>query len=108
MDVSAEHLIEHQPGAVHLHYSSHHSRSAMRNRVFCHAGAALLLAAAVSGCTKAQLNSESPAYAVLDEITAASGAEPSKFSGTLASDVLTMVKKTVNGQQVLVPTIFED
>lgn len=80
----------------------------MRDRVFYRAGAALLLAAAVNGCTKAQLASESPAYAVIDEITASSGAEPGRFTGILASDVQTMVKRNVNGNVVLIPTIFED
>jgi hypothetical protein len=80
----------------------------MRNRAIQFGSAALLLSLAVNGCTKAQTSSESTAYAVLDALSAASGAEPTKFAGTLASDVLTLVKKTENGKEVRVPTIFED
>jgi hypothetical protein len=68
----------------------------------------LLLAATFSGCTKAQTASESASYAILDQLSAASGATPTLFAGQLASDVLTLVKQTTNGKQVDVPTIFED
>ena len=61
-----------------------------------------------SSCTKGQLEGQSSAYAIVDALSAASGAEPSKFSGALASDVLTMVRKTIDGKAVFVPTIFED
>jgi hypothetical protein len=74
------------------------------------AAAALTLAALVplAGCTSAQRQGEATSYVIVDQITAASGATPAQFSGTLASDVQTMVKVTENGQQVKVPTIFED
>jgi hypothetical protein len=61
-----------------------------------------------SSCTKGQLEGQSSAYAIVDSLSAASGAEPTKFSGALASDVLTNVKKSVNGASILIPTIFED
>jgi hypothetical protein len=41
-------------------------------------------------------------------LQAASGAQPTTFSGTLPSDVQTYVNATVNGTQVRVPTVFED
>jgi hypothetical protein len=41
-------------------------------------------------------------------LEAAPGAEPGKFGGTLLSDVITLVKKTVNGAEARVPTVFND
>jgi len=61
-----------------------------------------------SGCTKAQTQGVSPAYLIIDTLSAASGAKPSEFGGTLSSDVLTYVKKTVDGQSTLVPTVYAD
>ena len=68
-----------------------------------------LCAAALAGCAGGALGqSRSPAYLVIDSLQGASGATPDKFGGTLGSDVITNVKKQVNGQQVEVPTIFDD
>ena len=64
-------------------------------------------ALAVSGCGRTDLG-RSPSQIVIDSFQAASGAKPGDFSNTLDSDVLTMVKKTVGGQQIEVPTIFND
>ncbi len=71
-------------------------------------GAAILLAFAVSGCTRAQLEGTSSAYVVLEQLTAAAGARPADFSGTLASDVVTYVRKDIDSRQVCVPTTFAD
>ena len=72
-------------------------------------GAFILMALLTSSsCTKGQLEGQSSAYAIVDSLAAASGAEPTKFSGALASDVLTYVKKQIDGKDVFVPTIFED
>jgi len=60
------------------------------------------------GCTTAQTNGVSAAYLIIDSMQAASGAKPSELGGVLSSDVLTMVKKTIDGNQVLVPTVFAD
>jgi type IV pilus secretin PilQ/predicted competence protein len=62
----------------------------------------------VSGCTNAQLAGQSSAYVVIDQVVGASGAKPTEFDGQLASDVLTYVKKTVQGTEVRVPTVFQD
>jgi hypothetical protein len=70
--------------------------------------AIIVLAAAGAGCTKKQLEGESSAYAVVDGVFAAAGVRPTDFAGYLSSDVLTYVKKNINGEQVCVPTIFED
>ncbi|HEY7789321.1 MAG TPA: hypothetical protein VIC33_02300 [Vicinamibacterales bacterium] len=68
-----------------------------------------LCAAALTSCAGGALGQgRSPGYIVIDALTAASGADPTKFGGTLDSDVLTMVKQQVNGQQVSVPTVFGD
>jgi hypothetical protein len=78
------------------------------------ATAALLLALMLyvdcaSGCTTAGAsNSTSSAYLIINALLAAPGATPAAFSGVLASDVLSVVTQTVNGQQVSVPTVFED
>jgi hypothetical protein len=53
-------------------------------------------------------DSRSPAQLVILSLAGASGATPDDFGATLASDVVTNVKKTVDGQQVDVPTIFGD
>jgi hypothetical protein len=45
-------------------------------------------------------------YLIVTALTAASGAEPGEFGGTLHSDVITFV--TVSGQTTRVPTIFPD
>lgn len=65
----------------------------------------LALAAA---CTSKQLEGESSAYPVLDQLSAASGVKATEFSGSLASDVLTFVKKNINNQQVCVPSVYQD
>jgi hypothetical protein len=69
---------------------------------------AIALAVASTACTKRQLEGESSTYAVVDGIFAAAGVRPTDFAGYLSSDVLTFVKKNIDGAQVCVPTIFED
>lgn len=60
-------------------------------------------------CTAAVKTDASSAYLILDTVLAASGAKPDAFGGSLASDVLTYVKRDAGGgTQVLVPTVFED
>jgi hypothetical protein len=64
---------------------------------------------AMSGCTTAQLDGgKSPAYLIVTSIAASSGAEPERTSSVLSSDVQTLVSTTINGQQVKVPTVYED
>ena len=50
----------------------------------------------------------SPAFLIVDSMSAASGAIPGTFGSQLNSDVVTLVKETVNGQEVRVPTVFND
>jgi len=64
--------------------------------------------AALPGCTSTSTTDSANAYLIIDSLQAAAGVKPASFSGNLASDVLTFVKKDVGGTQVLVPTVFED
>jgi len=71
--------------------------------------AMLLVAAAVAaGCGQQNTEGRSPSYLVVESLQAASGAAPSTFGGTLDSDVVTNVKSTIGGQEVMVPTVYED
>jgi hypothetical protein len=67
---------------------------------------AILLGSA--SCGKVSTTGRSPSFLVIDSLTATSGAKPGTFSSFLDSDVVTLVKQTVNGQDILVPTIFDD
>jgi hypothetical protein len=67
-----------------------------------------LLAMVAAGCGNLAQQGRGPSQAIVSVIEAASGAEPAKFGGTLGSDVVTYVKRTVNGSEVRVPTIFSD
>ena len=68
-----------------------------------------LVALAGAGCGEYVRNSgRAPAQPVILLLQGASGAEPDRFSGTVQSDVVTLVQRTVNGQQVATPTIYND
>ena len=66
------------------------------------------LALLSASCTTAQLQGQASSYVIVDAMAAASGATPATFSGSLGSDVQTNVKTTIDGKEVLVPTVFED
>lgn len=83
----------------------------MRDSSSKHRLATLLLTASAvltSACGEVARTGRSPALLVIDSLEGASGAQPDAFGGTLASDVLTLIEQDVNGQTVLVPTIFGD
>lgn len=83
----------------------------MTSRVFQAAVATAVLAIASlpgAGCAAAGRPGEASGYVMVESMQAASGAEPTRFGGTLPSDVQTYVNATVNGVQVRVPTVFED
>jgi len=65
------------------------SRSSRVLRAVAQLGLGVALVAPAAGCTSRQTQGESPVYLIINTLAAASGAEPDKFSGTLASDVLT-------------------
>ena len=55
-------------------------------------------------CGELTRQGQSAAYLVMNELVAASGAEPEEFGGTLFSDVITLVE--VDNERV--PTVFAD
>jgi hypothetical protein len=67
-----------------------------------------LLGVLVSGCGDYVREGNGPAQATVAMLEAAPGAEPSKWGNNISSDVITYVKKTINGAEVRVPTIFND
>jgi hypothetical protein len=70
---------------------------------------ALAMVAASSCGSELVRSGRSPAFLIVESVTAASGADGgTKFGGSLGSDVLTFVKKTINGVPTLVPTVFSD
>jgi hypothetical protein len=69
---------------------------------------AAVAAVAASGCGEYVREGLGPTTAVVARMQAAPGNTPDEMSGTLSSDVITYVKKTINGVEVRVPTIFND
>ncbi len=66
--------------------------------------AAVTLTLLAASCGKAVRQGQASSYLIITSLQGASGAEPSKFGGTMFSDVVTLVK--VNN--VPTPTIFSD
>jgi len=64
----------------------------------------LLVSAA--GCSS--IPGEASSYVMIRSLQGASGAEPDTFSGTLASDVQTLVDSSAGGEQGKTPTVYED
>jgi hypothetical protein len=50
----------------------------------------------------------SSSFLVIEQMLAASGADPTTFNNTLQSDVVTNVESTIGGSTTVQPTIFED
>jgi len=77
---------------------------------FVRALAAVALAAlGASGCSQfLRDQGRSPSQLAILTLEAASGAQPTAFGGTLDSDVITNVKRTVGGAEVRIPTVFSD
>ena len=69
---------------------------------------AVLAALAASGCGDVVTQGQGPVTAVVTNLTATPGSNPGDQGNTLYSDVITYVKKTVNGVEMQVPTIFSD
>jgi hypothetical protein len=63
---------------------------------------------AATGCGDFVRQGTSPSLATVATLEGSSGATPGSYGGTLLSDVVTLVKKTIDGVQVRVPTIFND
>lgn len=77
------------------------------NRTLIALAAVAATSGLAAGCGNAHLG-RSPSQVSITVLEASSGAKPDDFANTLGSDVQTMVKKTIGGQQVLVPTVFSD
>ena len=75
----------------------------MTSRCWC--GAVMFL---LASCTGVQRQGTSPAYLIINALEAASGAEPGAFGGTLASDVVTIVRRPIAGGEVRQATVFDD
>jgi hypothetical protein len=65
----------------------------------------LLVSAA--GCGSS-MPGEASSYVMIRSLQGASGAEPDTFSGTLASDVQTLVDSSAGGEEGKTPTVYED
>ena len=70
--------------------------------------AAIAIAAAAAGCGDLATQGRSPSQLVVLSLAAAPGASPGDFGANLLSDVVTNVQRTIDGQQVSSPTIFND
>jgi hypothetical protein len=70
--------------------------------------AACALIGAGCGSSYVRDQGRGPTQATVSLLEGAPGAEPDKFGTTLASDVLTNVRKTIGGVQTIIPTIFSD
>lgn len=75
------------------------------------AAKALVLASAIAvseSCNDLVTQGDSASFLVLEQLVAAPGQTPNEFSNTLDSDVVSLVEQTVDGEVVLVPTVFPD
>lgn len=79
----------------------------MRRTGLCVLGA-LALSVTSLGCAATGRPGQASSYLIVESLVAASGAKATEFGGTLGSDVLTLVNRSINGVQVRVPTVFED
>lgn len=70
--------------------------------------AVCLLALAAAGCGDLVRQGHGPSLATVSLLEGSSGAVPGEFAGTLSSDVVTYVTRTINGTELRVPTIFND
>ncbi len=61
-----------------------------------------------AACGEVARTGRSPGYLILDRLEGASGVEPEEFSTAVASDVVTLVRRSIGGSEQLVATIFAD
>ena len=68
-----------------------------------------VLSLCTAGCGKyVRGQGTGPAQLVVSSLTGASGVAPDRLGNPVEADVITNVNQTVNGQQVKVPTVFND
>ena len=72
--------------------------------------AAVILAVGLTSasCGEIVRSGRSPMILLIDSIQGASGATPGQLGVPVLSDVVTLVKRTVNGSEQQVPTIYND
>jgi hypothetical protein len=70
--------------------------------------AVLAAALGASACGEVARTGRSPAYLILDRLEGANGAVPDEFSTFVPSDVITLVRRTIDGREVRVATRFVD
>jgi hypothetical protein len=70
--------------------------------------AAMALLAGSVSCGDVVRQGKAPVIVVVDNIQAASGAEPGNMGGFLLSDVQTLEEQEIGGETVSVPVIFND
>jgi hypothetical protein len=83
----------------------------MRGSQFTGTLRGLVAAAALLGataCGEVARTGRSPAFVVLERLEGASGVDPDEFGTVVYSDVLTLVKRTIDGTEVRIPTIYAD
>lgn len=68
----------------------------------------LVIAVLAAGCGEVARSGRAPGQVVIMALEGASGAEDDLFSGTLLSDVVTIVERTIDDETVGVPTIYND
>jgi hypothetical protein len=67
------------------------------------------LALSATGCGEYVRNQgTAPTQLLIASLSGASGASPDRLGNPVEADVITNVNRTVNGQQVSVPTVFND
>ena len=66
------------------------------------------LALVSTGCGELVRQGRTPAQIIINTLEAASGAEPEEMGSILHSDVVTLVERQIDGEDVRVPTIYSD
>lgn len=79
----------------------------MRRRVWFWIGL-LAVVTVTAGCAAAGRPGQASSYLIVESFEAASGAEPQRLRATLASDVVTIVERRVDGETTRVPTVYAD
>ena len=84
------------------------ARPRQRARALVGSAVVMLGLASFAGCAESQRQGTGSSYLIISNLEGASGAKPDDKSNTFASDVVTLVKQQVAGQEVRVPTVYED
>ena len=72
------------------------------------AASMVVVALTTAGCGDLAQQGRSPVQLVIMSLQGASGADPDELGTFVLSDVQTLVRRTVDGNEIMVPTIFND